>query len=197
MNEKVYLSQKHSKIIPLIKNSSSFAFIFPYHTSLTEIENERRFKEMSAKIKDQGFGFGRMYNSLNIKRIEYKEKILFIKDIPKMDVLNLLRNLGEIYFIYKDDNEFFEYKFDGKAVQITDEFDINLMNQDFVTFLNSFLYAVSLGTNRNVFLDKAKINYIHEPMGLSFNQMAYHGKRDGDEDAIILIDNINTAKDEI
>jgi hypothetical protein len=197
MNEKVYLSQKHSKIIPLIKSSSSFAFIFPYHTSLIETENELRFKEIRTKIKDQRFGYARIYNSLKIQEIEYTEKILFIKDIPKMDVLNLLRNQGEIYFIYKDDNEFFEYKFDGKAVQITDEFDINLMNHDFATFLDSFLKAVSLGAERNVFLEKPKINYLHEPMVLSFNQMTYHGKREGDEDAIILIDNINTTKDEI
>ncbi len=188
MEKKAHLGRDESTLLSILPKKSSFSFIFTCNQSLSLQENLDRSKAIRIAIRNHGALFIKLESSIKINGNEYHENILYVGAFLKPELVEILKEFGEIFFIYKDDNEFNEYRLENNMLSITHTYDLDLYKNDYSSFLTSFLTELSMGSNRLKFDQQPEINYLHELIALCFNERVYARQKEGDENRISLWD---------
>jgi hypothetical protein len=178
-----------SRIWESIKDDKSFGIISSFKMELSEIENNNRHIELKKLVCEKGFGFMEMRRGFTTEKGSFvKERLLFIRNTKKNEVLDLGKLFDQFSVVYKDKLEFLEIKTDVFSGALTDfekmgwnetlEFDSE--------FVKEFFLKIAKDACRDLGLLKGGKDFcLFEVKPISFNERAYGGKKSGVDEFLI------------
>ncbi len=183
-----------STMCQIIQSAQSFGIITPFKADLSEIENNERLLNLKKIVRSAGFGSIVLIGEFEKNGLTIQEKSIFIPNLKKSTILKWGQLFDQFSVIFKDEQEFVEIG----CNKITGFGDVKI---DFykkgwtkdVAFNSElafdFFTQISKGSHREKVAEVDIKNFsLKEIVPLSFNERAYHGKKNGDEKLLDLLD---------